>query len=237
LGYGKRFLYQFASVFTVEYLSVVDPRENYRGLPYGFWASLWCKWILSEDPDLYRGDMMFLRGNVDYRPVGGVDGAPIHIDAKAVYERTGKDSESIFVGTPIFFPVVNAVIVGGHTYDGKLVKTEDDMRYVARRDIFEGGDMWATIKRVGRGRSRNIVRELHRFLVESPIFHLRVPRNSKLRTRMEDSLRPGVYECVTVGYYLLMILNVPSNYRIRFGGQGRGIYRTDAIYDINVLRK
>lgn len=233
-GDGKKLLYHLVFVSTVEYLSVVKPNENYRGLPYGLWASLWCKWIFSENPDRYRGDLIFLRGNVDYRPVGGINGAPVHIDSKAIYKRTGKECESIFVRTPILFPVVNAIIVSGQTYDGKLVRTEEDMRNAARCDIYEGGRMWATIK--WGGHKRNLVRDLRDFLVESPVFNLRIPKNSKLRTRMEESLKPGTYECVTVGYYILMALNVSSKYQIRFGGEGRGIYRTDAIYDINVVQ-
>ena len=116
-------------------LSVVLPQENFRGLPYGYWAALWWNWLLSDEPDYYRGDMLFLRGNVDYKPVGGVMGAPHHIDPKAFFDRTGKNGEKIFEDTPILFPVVNTLLRIGDVYDGRLIEREADARFAARKDI------------------------------------------------------------------------------------------------------
>ena len=54
---------------------------------------------------------------------------------------------------------------------------------------------------------------------------------------MEYSLRPGDYQCVTAGYYLLISYLSPSTYRIEFGGEGRGDYYTKASYDIIVHKR
>jgi len=216
---------------------VVQPNQNFRGLPYGYWAGQWWKWLLSKDPDVYRGDMLFLRGNVDYKPLGGVDDVPRHVDPKSIYDRTGKSGEGIWEGTPLFFPVLNAIFWLGSIYDGIKMENEEDLRTAARRDIFEGGFMWANIRRKDESKPRKIVSNLNDYLIESPEFSLTVPRHSTLRDRMEYSLRPGNYQCVTVGYYLLISYLSPSTYRIEFGGKGRGDYYTKASYDIIVRKR
>ena len=106
-------------------IDVVPPSENFRGMSYGNWAALWSRWLLSEEPDNYAGgDVLFLRGNVDYKPLRGATGGPRHSDPKGIYNRTGSKGEKIFEGTAIFFPVVNALLSIGELYDGRLIKNE-----------------------------------------------------------------------------------------------------------------
>jgi hypothetical protein len=215
---------------------VVQPNQNFRGLPYGYWAGQWWKWLLSKEPDVYQGDMLFLRGNVDYKPLGGLDGVPRHVDPRSIYDRTGERGEGIWEGTPLFFPVLNAMFWLGGVYDGIKMENEEDIRTAARKDILEGGFMWANIRRKNEPKPRKIVSDMNDYLIESPEFSLTVPRNSTLRDKMEYSLCPGEYQCVTVGYYLLISYLSPSTYRIEFGGKGRGNYYTKASYDIAVYR-
>ena len=62
-------------------IEVVSPNENFGGMSYGEWAIEWNKWLFSEDPDTYDGgNVLFLRGNVDYRPVGKEPGSPRYVD-------------------------------------------------------------------------------------------------------------------------------------------------------------
>jgi hypothetical protein len=219
-------------------IDVVPATENFRGMSYGDWAVLWNKWLLSEEPDNYAGsDVLFLRGNVDYKVVGGTTGGPRHSDPKGFYDKTGKKGEQIFEGTAIFFPVVNAQLNIGEIYDGRLIKDEEGMRFVARKDIDEGGAMWATITRKGDKKATRIVKNLRDYRVESPLFKLVVSQMSQLRDRMESPLETGIYDSVTVGYYVLIRSLPPSIYRIHFGGKGRGSYYTDSVYDITVHGK
>lgn len=213
-------------------LQVVPPHQNFRGLSYGEWAALWWNWLLSDDLE-YRGDMFFLRGNVDYRPLGG-NGGPAHIDPKGYY----KAKETLYKDTPIFFPVSNALFVKGELDDGKVVETEQDAREAARRHTYEVNSMWATVTRSNAPKPAKLVKNLHEYLVESPLFELKVSEKSPLRSRMETPLEPGsYYPSVTVGYYILISSLPPSVYRFRFGSDGRGSYHTDSIYDITVQGK
>ena len=216
---------------------VVQPNQNFRGLPYGYWAGQWWKWLLSKEPDVYRGDMLFLRGNVNYRPLGGIDGVPRHVDPSAIYDRTGEGGEGILEGAPLFFPVLNAMFWVGGIYDGIKMENEADIRAAARKDIFEGRLKWANIRRKDESKPRKIVSNLNDYLIESPEFPITVLHQSTLRDKMEYSLRPGDYQCVTAGYYLLISYLSPSTYRIEFGGEGRGDYYTKASYDIIVHKR
>lgn len=213
-------------------INVVPPDQSFRGLPYGEWAALWWKWLLSEEPE-YRGDMLFLRGNVDYRPLGG-EGGPAHIDSKGYY----KAEETIYEDTPIFFPVSNVLFVRGELDDGVAVETEQEARQAARRHTYEVNSMWATVMRSGDSKPARMVKNLRDHLVESPQFELEVSDKSLFRTRMETPIEPGTYyPSVTVGYYILISSLFTSKYRIRFGSHGRGTYHTDSLYDITVHGK
>jgi hypothetical protein len=58
--------------------------------------------VLSEEPDTYDGgDMLFLIGNVNLKPVGDLEGRPRHLAQKGMYDRTDRSAERIFEGTLI----------------------------------------------------------------------------------------------------------------------------------------
>jgi hypothetical protein len=219
-------------------VEAVHPGENFRGMSYGDWAALWWNWLLSEEPDDYDGgDVLFLRGNVEYKLAGGVAGAPSYSDPKGYYDRTGKFGEKIFEGTAIFFPVLTAMLHIGELYDGRSLKNELDIRFAARKDISEGGAVWANIMKKGQKKTNKIVNDVRDYRIESPRFKLEVAEKNRFRDRMESPLKPGFYDCVTVGYYLLIKSLPASIYRIQFGGKGRGTYYTNSLYDITVKKK
>lgn len=208
--------------------------QNFRGISYGDWAGMWWNWLLSEEPELYNGhEMLFLRGNVSYGPLEHIKGAPRGLGRIRCHDRTAEKGETIWRGVPVFFPVINAAYCLGDRYEGTRLTQEDDVRYAARKDIIEGGDMRAEIS-YGNQKPLKLVRDLKKYFTESPIFDLRVPRKSALRDKMENALKPGIYKCVTVGYYILISSLSPGEYRLRIEAKGRGNYYTNAVYDIIV---
>lgn len=222
----------YPSVMRVD---VVPPHQNFRGLSFGEWVTIWNNWLLSEDPDIFDGgDILFLRGNINYKPLGQLEGAPRHIDPSSVYNRTGKNGETIFEGTSIFFPVIDSMMKIGEFYDGKIMKRIEQLRYAVNKDINEGGPMWASIMRKGDKMPSKLVKDLKEYRVESPLFKLHIPKDSLLREKTEYASKPGTYDAVSGGYFVMIRSLPPSNYRINFGAEGRGIYRTNAVYDISV---
>jgi hypothetical protein len=219
-------------------VDVVPPELNFRGMSYGEWVTVWNNWLLSEDPDTYDGgDVLFLRGNINYKPVEGIEGAPRHIDPHGVYDRTGQKGERIFEKTSIFFPVIDSMIKIGEMYDGNVIERIEELRYTVNKDINEGGSMWATIIRKGDIKPSKIVKNLKDYRVESPLFRLVIPKNSLLKDKTEYASKPGIYDAVSGGYFIMIRSLPPSTYRINFGAKGRGTYRTNAVYDIVVEGK
>src|SRR5690348_17311182 len=99
-------------------LDVVSPNENYKGMSYGQWAAIWANWLMCKDPDYYNGDdILFLRGNVNYGPVGNIEGSPRFIDPKGVYKRLGKEGVTIFEQTAILIPIVTVEYWIGGMFD------------------------------------------------------------------------------------------------------------------------
>jgi hypothetical protein len=219
-------------------IDIVQPNENFAGLSYGEWAVEWNKWLFSEDPDTYDGgNVLFLRGNVDYRPIGRNKDSPRFLDPNAIYDRTGRRSEGIFEGVAIFIPIITTVLFIGDNYEGKILRNEHDLRHYVNKDTNDTRKMWAAIKRMGDKKPRKIVNNLEEYRFESSLFKLSVPRSSLLRERMEFTIKPGDYYAITAGYYLMIKSLPPSSYRIIFGGEGMGIYSTNSVYDIKVIQR
>jgi hypothetical protein len=215
---------------------VLSPNENFRGMSYGEWASVWNNWLLSTKPVYDGGKMLFLRGNIDYRPVGKDDSGPRFLDPKAFYDRTNSRGETVFQGTAILVPVVTASLSISDTYDGRVIENEQQLRYFVNKDIDEGGPVWARIMNLNSRKTSKIVEDLLDFRVESSVFKLTIPTGSPLNRRMEKYAKSGIYDTVVGGYFLLIRSLPISRYRITFGGKGRGPYYTNAIYDISIIR-
>ncbi|HEY6886026.1 MAG TPA: hypothetical protein VI278_18495, partial [Nitrososphaeraceae archaeon] len=98
---------------------VVPPCNNFRGLSYGHWLALWNNLLLSENPDKYDGHLMlFLRGNLDYKPAMQNIPYPRFIDPNGIYDRTNEKGIRIFEHTAIFIPVITSCYTIGTLIDG-----------------------------------------------------------------------------------------------------------------------
>jgi hypothetical protein len=224
------------NVSVITNIDIVPVNENFRGLSYGQWAAIWDNWLMSEDPDnSARKDILFLRGNIDYRPVASVNGLPRFLDRRSTFTRTGENAEMIFDSTAILIPVLTARYSIGDIYDGRKIKDEYELRGAVNRDTDESLAIWATI--MHDKKTSKIADDLNTYRIESPLFKLSISHKSKLRLRTQDPSEPGIYDSVVGGFFLIIRSFAEGNYRIQFGGRGRGNYSTNSIYDIAVRGK
>ena len=99
-------------------------------MSYSEWLMTWCNWLFSEDPDTYDGgDIVFLRGNVDYLPVNDSGKGPRFIDPEAIYDRTGQNGQIVFERTAILVPVIVGMLIEGDCMREKY------SRHRSKRDI------------------------------------------------------------------------------------------------------
>jgi hypothetical protein len=54
---------------------------------------------------------------------------------------------------------------------------------------------------------------------------------------MDSPLKPGNYQAITVGYFVLIKSLSIGTYRFQFGGSNGSAYHTNSVYDIKVLKK
>lgn len=217
-------------------LDIVAPNENFRGNSYGEWTVEWTRWLHSENPDIYDGGkMLYLRGSVDYKPVG-IKG-PRFINPSSLYDRRGHNGEEIFEGTAIFIPIISTSFFIGDIYEGKVIRNEQELRHYVNKDTDNAKKIWSVIRNNRNNKIVRIVNNLEEYRFETPLFKLRIPKKSLLVKRMEMPVRAGIYEAITAGYFII-IRNLPvSSYRITFGGEGMGTYRTSSVYDIKVSKR
>lgn len=219
-------------------VDVVPVNQNFKGMSYGDWTVLWDSWLISADPDMnIRKDILFLRGNLDYKPVGSGHNIPRFMNAKSILDHTGRKGETIFSNTAIFIPVLTARYSLGDLYDGQRIDNEVQLRYAVNKDTDESLEMWATIINLLEKKACKIVNDINEFRVESPLYRLHVPERSKLRKKTERGSKPGMYPSIICGFFLLIKSMPLGRYRITFGGEGRGRYSTCSIYDITVKGK
>jgi hypothetical protein len=216
-------------------LDVVSPKENFKGMSYSDWISIWANWLWSADPDNYDGgDMLFLRGNIDYGPVGGIVGAPRFIDSKSIYDRTGEKGETINEKTGILIPILTSHLNCGGIFDGKKICTREKLRFCINKDIDRMYTVWANILNNGNKKPTRIVKNIREFKVQSQVFKFSIPTDSLLNAKSEMPDEVGEYESIVGGYFLILRSLPRTSYRIMFGGRGPGTYYTNAIYDIRV---
>jgi hypothetical protein len=220
-------------------LDIVPPNENFRGRSYGEWASEWLKWVLSSDPDSYSKDdpIIFLRANVDYLPFEGRENG-YRENTTTHYDRTGDKRIEIYEETAIFFPVVEANFLTGckNPEDKKkLLQTEEELRYYARKDTDSGWEIGSYIK-IGNENTEPIVNNLKDYRVESQLFKIVVSDKSPLKDKWEEALKAGTFEAVTDGYWILIRELQASDepYQIYFEAKNGTYYHYSATYDIFV---
>ncbi len=221
-------------------VDIVSPNENFRGRSYGEWASEWLKWVVSSDPDTYSKDdpIIFLRANIDYMTVEGREDG-YRENTTTHYDRTADRGIEIYEETAIFYPVVEANFLTGcknPEVKTKVLQTEEELRYYARKDIDSGWEIGSSITLINE-RPRPVVNDLKDFRAESQLFRIVVPHNSSLKDKMEEELRPGIFDAVTDGYWILIrkLLAADRPYRIYFEARKGDYYHYSATYDIFVL--
>jgi hypothetical protein len=216
-------------------IDVIPISQNFRGMSYGQWATVWDNWLMSEDPDSnVRKDILFLRGNLDYSPVGVGHKNPRFMRHNSILDRSGKYGESIFSNTAVFIPVLTSRYSLGDIYDGRRITDKVGLRDAVNTDTDESLKIWAVITNLKNQKSSPIVDDLHEFRLESPAYKLTIATKGKLRNKTEFFTKPGIYDSIVAGFFLLIRRLPVGRYRLRFGGEGRGKYHTDSMYDLSV---
>ena len=82
-----------------------------------------------------------------------------------------------------------------------------------------------------------IVSNLLDYRFESPLYLLSVPKNSKLRKKMDVPPKVGNYYAITVGYFIIIKTLPVGTYTLVFGGSNGNAYHTNALVDIKVIRR
>jgi hypothetical protein len=239
LGLGDPINTRYYRQPLMKKLDIVPPNENFRGRSYGEWASEWLKWVVSGDPDTYSKEdpIIFLRANIDYSQVEGAQNG-YRENATTHFDRTLDKGIDIYGETAIFFPVVEAnFMIGCKNPEDKkrLLKTEEELRYYARKDIDSGWELGSYISRKNR-RPRPLVNNLKHYRAESQLFKIHVPEKSHLKNKMEEELGAGTFDAVTDGYWILIRELRPDEepYRIYFEANKGTYYHYSATYDISV---
>ena len=55
-----------------------------------------------------------------------------------------------------------------------------------------------------------------------------------MRLGTQDAVKPGLYDTVVGGFFVIIRSLPRGKYRVEFGGEGRGNYSTNSIYDVVV---
>jgi len=218
-------------------LDVLPKSETFKGLSYGEWIAIWTKWFLSRNVDIYDGqDLLFLRGNVDFKPVSEVEGAIRYQDPDSFLDMTGQKGQRILEGTSILIPISVSYNAIGCSFEGKIIESEIELRNALNTDLDNVRTIWATVTIGKSKKSMKLVPNLGSYRFESPLFKLTVPKDSALNNLVDEPLKPGIYDAVAVGYFIMLRGLTPSTYRIVFGSEGPGEYATRSMYDIEVFR-
>ena len=215
----------------------MPPEKTFKGLSYGDWLAIWSNWLISRDVESYDGgDMLFLRGYVGYEAVSDAADAMRYQDPEIFLDRTGDKKLNILNGTAVFVPTAVSVNAIGCDYEGKFIENEKDLRYAVNHEINHVRSIWATVKFNHSKESIKLVPDLRSYRIETPLFKLCVPEDSTLNNLLDYPFKPGVYDAVAGGYFVLLPELAPSTYQIDFGCEGPGDYSTRGVYDITVYR-
>lgn len=220
-------------------VNVVPVKENYLGMAYGEWAAVWDNWLMSEDPDRnVRNDIIYLRGNLDYKPVALGDRFPRYMAPRSELTFVGRKRLLIFSNSGVLIPVLTARYSLGDLYDGKRIDDLMGLRDAVKRDTDESFNVYAVIRDLeNRGRYAPIVQDINHYRIESPMYKLVIKPKANLKDSGEFLTDPGAYDSVIGGFFIIVRYLPKGRYRLKFGGEGRGRYSTHSTYDIAVLNK
>jgi hypothetical protein len=194
--------------FSLEY--IVPPEQNFRGLSYGDWASVFWNWLLSDLEQ--RGSVYFLRGNVDLE-------API--------VRTERETATIYSDAGIFFPIICTVT-------SKLDHPKAISDMMRRKHSAESERTPLALRAV----IDNIeIPNPENYYAETPEFILSVPKSYPLRKQFKPTFRTGKAAAVSAGYWILLRPLPIGEHTINFEGADRDGFKTSGIYTICVVKR
>ena len=218
----------------------------FRGMTYGDYLREWVAWLHAEEPFYrgYRSEICYLRGNVSYyydKDTG------IRKQAEEFNNNARNKKDKIFRGavvwtdTAIFVPVMAAFYSVGERvgYRGGLLQSVAECQSICRTDINQGGARWCTLEKKGLPKDCKLDLKDKVFYYEAPSFKLTVTENSPLREHFEQPIEPGTYDTFTSAYAIMINTSNTSylpagEYRLRYGGFGRGSYSDDSVQDFIV---
>jgi hypothetical protein len=213
------------SGMTIPYVPL---ENNYKGMSYGELAGEWWNWLLSEnpdDPDEQKGPIFFTRGA--NRADKGADMPKNNIP-------THEKDVKIPFGTAIFTGVCDAMFrlkIG----EEKRLDTVAKMRKMANEHTSSVSEIGAIITDTNNGKKNKIVENLADFRVQSPLFRLNVPSNSKFMKALDEEIEPGTYDAVTDGYYILIKPLPVGKYKFEYYAKcNTGDYQYKSVYNISV---
>jgi hypothetical protein len=214
-------------------LEILNSDGTYGGRSYSEWLEQWSNLLVSASPDYQTGvDMFFLRGNLDYEADQRGNRT---VKPGKFYDRTGSLGQTIYKNTALFIPVMTAMYSINDGYEAKQLLDEQDVRYAVRRDISEGGKMWLRFK-TPKSEYGPVIKDgsLKDYYFETAMFTLRVSNQCPLIDKFEAPIIPGEYQTVQGAYCVIMTDLSLGTYRFHFGGNGKGYYYTDSVFDITV---
>lgn len=188
---------------------IVPPRENFKGLSYGCWASIWWNWLFSDQ--VQYGPVYFLRGNTD---------------KEADIIRTGRNGPTLSSGTAIFFPIICTITT-------KLIFPHATTQMIRRMESTERQKNPLVLRATINGIS---IPNLENYYAESPEFILEIPESSKLRASFDVPVHVGSAPAVAAGYWLLLKPLPPGTYKIDFKGMHEDGFIAHGEYTVKVLR-
>ena len=216
-------------------LNILQPNERYKGRSYSEWIEEWSNLLVSSSPDNQTpSEMFFLRGNLDYE--ADATGSRTLKPGKFL-DRTGSLSPTIDSDTALFIPIMTAMYSISDPYEARQLLDEEDLRRAVRTDITEGGNIWLRFKSSNIKTYKPILPKndnIKNYYSETRMFTLRISSQSPLIEKFETAMGPGEYETVQGGYFVILTDLAPGTYRFHYGGNGRGSYYTDSVFDITV---
>jgi hypothetical protein len=203
----------------------VPPPVTPYGMSYEEWSAKWWQWALSmpndQNPFFDEGGNCDNGANGQLGPVWFLTGV-INTSGTAVRNCT------VPAGKALFFPIINvecSTLEPPPYYGGN----EQELIACVHADDFAFGEVFAEI-------DGKAVKRLDRYLVQSPMFNITVPRDNVLGVDVTED--PGGFgQSVSNGYYLMLPPLRPGKHIVHFGGTYTGFdFSLDITYNLTVAR-
>ena len=217
---------------------ILDPEGIFEGRGYSDLIQEWANWLVSSSPDYQSSEhVLFLRGDLEYRT--GEDEQ--QKTGEGLFAKLGGLRETIYKNTLVLIPIMTAMYTMNEMYEGKQLLDEASLRDAVRKDSSRSQKVWLRYQTSKNPSKHQVVlqgKRMEEFYFESSKFILSVKSDNPFREKFEYPLAADNYEAVQGGYFVALTnLKPDRTYRFHFGGYGRGLYSTDAVYDISVLNE